>query len=99
MNERSSGRSGRTTRGIFAGGTGKGALMTPRIRDKQRRAEQNSVALHQRIGRYLFGAKPVIPLSVGPSRTAAVTARSLVNITVHGIGPAGRKLDPAEQEF
>ena len=25
--------------------------------------------------------------------------RSVVNITVHGIGPAGRKLDPAKEEF
>jgi peptidoglycan/xylan/chitin deacetylase (PgdA/CDA1 family) len=41
----------------------------------------------------------VIPLSVGPSRTAAITASSLVNITVHGIGPARRKLEPAEEEF
>jgi N-acetylglucosaminyl-diphospho-decaprenol L-rhamnosyltransferase len=34
-------------------------------------------------------------LSVGSSR-AAVTARSVINITVHGIGPPGRELHPCE---
>jgi peptidoglycan/xylan/chitin deacetylase (PgdA/CDA1 family) len=38
-------------------------------------------------------------LSVGSSRAAVVTPRSVVNITVHGINPAGRELDPGEDQF
>jgi peptidoglycan/xylan/chitin deacetylase (PgdA/CDA1 family) len=37
-------------------------------------------------------------LSVGSSRAAAVTARSVVNITVHGVGPPARELDPGEDQ-
>jgi peptidoglycan/xylan/chitin deacetylase (PgdA/CDA1 family) len=37
-------------------------------------------------------------LSVGSSGAAAVTARSVINITVHGIGPPGRELDPGEDQ-
>ena len=40
----------------------------------------------------------MIHLSVDSSRAAAVTPRSVVNITVHGIGPAGRELDPGEDQ-
>jgi peptidoglycan/xylan/chitin deacetylase (PgdA/CDA1 family) len=40
----------------------------------------------------------VIPLPVGSSHTATVTARYVINITVHGIGPPGRELDPGEDQ-
>lgn len=41
---------------------------------------------------------PVIPLSVASSQAAATTPRSVVNITVHGIGPPSRALDPGEDQ-
>ncbi len=40
----------------------------------------------------------IISLSGGSFRAAAVTARSVVNITVHGIGPAARELDSGEDQ-
>jgi peptidoglycan/xylan/chitin deacetylase (PgdA/CDA1 family) len=40
----------------------------------------------------------VILLFVGSSQAAAVTARYVVNITVHGIGPPSRKLDAGEDQ-
>jgi peptidoglycan/xylan/chitin deacetylase (PgdA/CDA1 family) len=42
--------------------------------------------------------KSVILLFVGSSQAAAVTARYVVNITVHGIGPPSRKLDAGEDQ-
>jgi peptidoglycan/xylan/chitin deacetylase (PgdA/CDA1 family) len=40
----------------------------------------------------------VIPLSVGSSHPATATARHVINITVHGIGPAVREFDPGEDK-
>jgi peptidoglycan/xylan/chitin deacetylase (PgdA/CDA1 family) len=37
-------------------------------------------------------------LAVGLSGAAAVGPRSVINITVHGIGPPGRELDPGEDQ-
>jgi hypothetical protein len=37
-------------------------------------------------------------LPIGSSRAAGVTERSVVNITVHGIGRADRELEPGEDQ-
>jgi peptidoglycan/xylan/chitin deacetylase (PgdA/CDA1 family) len=40
----------------------------------------------------------VISVSVDSHRAGAVTGRSIVNITIHGVGPAGRELDSGEEQ-